>query len=150
MNTCEILKTLREKNGLTQEQLAERLLVTRQAVSRWENGETQPNTDTLKILSREFDVSVNTLLGSPRRLFCQCCGMPLTEDSLLSREKDGTFNEDYCKWCYTDGKFMYVSKEQLIDFIVTHIPDPAGTPEVDRRSFLDSQLSALRHWKQPE
>ena len=150
MNTCEILKTLREKNGLTQEQLAERLLVTRQAVSRWENGETQPNTDTLKILSREFDVSVNTLLGSPRRLFCQCGGMPLTEDSLLSRETDGTFNEDYCKWCYTDGKFMYVSKEPLIDFIVTHIPDPAGTPEEDRRSFLNSQLSALRHWRQPE
>ena len=82
--------------------------------------------------------------------FCQSCGMPLTEDSLLSRETDGTFNEDYCKWCYTDGKFMYVSKEQLIDFIVTHIPDPAGTPEEDRRSFLNSQLSALRHWKQPE
>ncbi|MBQ7183556.1 MAG: helix-turn-helix domain-containing protein [Clostridia bacterium] len=150
MDTCEILKTLREKNGMTQEQLAERLLVTRQAVSRWENGETQPNTDTLKILSREFDVSVNTLLGSPRQLYCQCCGMPLTEDSLLSREKDGTINEDYCKWCYTDGKFMYVSKDQLIDFIIAHIPDPAGTPDEDRRSFLGSQLSALKHWKQQE
>ena len=150
MDTCEILKTLREKNGMTQEQLAERLLVTRQAVSRWENGETQPNTDTLKILSREFDVSVNTLLGSPRQLYCQCCGMPLTEDSLLSREKDGTINDDYCKWCYTDGKFMYVSKDQLIDFIIAHIPDPAGTPDEDRRSFLGSQLSALKHWKQQE
>ena len=150
MDTCEILKTLREKNGMTQEQLVERLLVTRQAVSRWENGETQPNTDTLKILSREFDVSVNTLLGSPRQLYCQCCGMPLTEDSLLSREKDGTINEDYCKWCYTDGKFMYVSKDQLIDFIIAHIPDPAGTPDEDRRSFLGSQLSALKHWKQQE
>ena len=42
-----ILKNLREKNNLTQEQLAERVQVTRQAVSRWETGETQPNTDTL-------------------------------------------------------------------------------------------------------
>ena len=78
MEPYEILKTLREKRGLTQEQLAEKVLVTRQAVSRWETGETQPNTDTLKLLSREFDVSINTLLGSPRTLYCQCCGMPLT------------------------------------------------------------------------
>ena len=54
-----ILKNLREKNNLTQEQLAERVQVTRQAVSRWETGETQPNTDTLKLLSRVFDVSIS-------------------------------------------------------------------------------------------
>ena len=68
MEMREILKNLREKHGLTQEQMAERLMVTRQAVSRWETGETQPNTDTLKLLSSQFDVSINTLLGSPRLL----------------------------------------------------------------------------------
>ena len=47
MEMQAILKLLREKNNLTQEQMAERLMVTRQAVSRWENGETQPNTETL-------------------------------------------------------------------------------------------------------
>ena len=80
MTTCDILKELRQKHNLTQEELAERVLVTRQAVSRWETGETQPNTETLKLLSREYSVSINTLLGSPRQLFCQCCGMPLNED----------------------------------------------------------------------
>ena len=85
-------------------------MVTRQAVSRWENGETQPNTDTLKILSREFNISINTLLGSPRQLVCQCCGMPLSEDGMISREPDGSFNEDYCTWCYADGRFVYQSK----------------------------------------
>ena len=102
MATCDILKELREKHNLTQEELAERVLVTRQAVSRWETGETQPNTETLKLLSREYSVSINTLLGSPRQLFCQCCGMPLSEDENISREPDGFFNEDYCKWCYSD------------------------------------------------
>ena len=68
-----ILKNLREKNNLTQEQLAERVQVTRQAVCRWETGETQPNTDNLKLLSRGFAVANNTLLGSPRQLGCQCC-----------------------------------------------------------------------------
>ena len=47
MEIKDILKNLREKNNLTQEQMAERMMVTRQAVSRWETGETQPNTDTL-------------------------------------------------------------------------------------------------------
>ena len=84
METKDILRELREKHNLTQDQMAERVMVTRQAVSRWENGETQPNTETLKILSREFDVSINTLLGSPRQLICQCCGMPL-EDEIIGR-----------------------------------------------------------------
>ena len=93
--------------------MAKRVMVTRQAVSRWETGETQPNTDTLKLLSQEFEVSVNTLLGSPRQLICQCCGMPLNEDAFISREKDGSYNEDYCKWCYAEGKFVYQSRESL-------------------------------------
>ena len=63
METKDILRQLREKNDLTQDQMADRVMVTRQAVSRWETGETQPNTDTLKILSKEFNVSINTLLG---------------------------------------------------------------------------------------
>ena len=113
METKDILRQLREKNDLTQDQMADRVMVTRQAVSRWETGETQPNTDTLKILSKEFDVSINTLLGSPRQLVCQCCGMPLSEDSMISHEPDGSFNEDYCKWCYTDGEFAYKDKASM-------------------------------------
>ena len=102
MEMKDILKDLRGKNCLTQEQMAERLMVTRQAVSRWETGETQPNTDTLKLLSRKFNVSINTLLGSPRQLVCKCCGMPLSEDGLIGRALDGSYYEDFCKWCYGD------------------------------------------------
>ena len=147
METQNILKTLREKKGLTQEDLARKVLVTRQAVSRWENGDTQPNTETLKLLSKVFDVSINTLLGSPRTLFCQCCGMPLSEDGQISREPDGSFNEDYCTWCYTDGKFTYSSKDDLLDFLVGHMPNPEGLPDGERRRQYDSHLSRLSHWK---
>lgn len=112
METQDILKNLREKNHLTQEEMATRIHVTRQAVSRWETGDTLPNTETLKLLSREFNVSINTLLGSPRQLICQCCGMPLNEDDLISRESDGSYNEDYCKWCYADAN-LHMNQKNL-------------------------------------
>jgi len=147
MEVQEILKKLREKNNLTQEEMANRVNVTRQAVSRWENGETQPNPEMLKVLSREFDVSINTLLGSPRQLYCQCCGMPLSEDSMISRELDNSFNEDYCKWCYDDGEFVYTTKESLIDFLMQHMPNPQNQSESERRQFYDAMLSGLKRWK---
>ena len=147
MKTCEVLKSLREKQGLTQEQLAQKAMVTRQAVSRWETGETQPNTDTLQLLSAIFDVSINTLLGSPRTLYCQCCGMLLTEDSMISREINGSFNEDYCTWCYTGGSFVYTSREMLLDFLLAHSPNPDNTPEPQRRALYDGYLSQLKHWR---
>lgn len=74
MEIQDIIKKLREKSHLTQEQMAERLLVSRQAVSRWENGETQPDTESLKLLSKEFNVSINTLLGTPRQLIASAAG----------------------------------------------------------------------------
>jgi transcriptional regulator with XRE-family HTH domain len=46
--------------------MAGRLFVTRQAVSRWENGETMPNIDTLKLISAEFGILIDNLLGADR------------------------------------------------------------------------------------
>lgn len=145
MNTKDVILELRTKNGLSQEELAEKVFVTRQAVSRWENGETVPNTETLKILSRVFDVSINTLLGSPRKLICQCCGMPL-EDYSVSKETDGSFNEEYCKWCYNEGKFVYTSLEELTDFLVGHMSNEQFPPE-QVRAYLNEMLPKLNHWK---
>ena len=114
METKDIIFMLRTKSKLSQDELAEKLFVTRQAVSRWEKGETIPNTETLKLLSKLFNISINTLLGSPKQLMCQCCGMPL-EDNNISKETDGSFNEQYCKWCYADGKRIYTSGESVTE-----------------------------------
>ncbi len=146
MKTKEIIFELRMKNELSQDELAEKVCVTRQAVSRWETGETIPNTETLKLLSKLFDVSINTLLGSPRRLICQCCGMPL-DDSSISKETDGTFNEEYCKWCYSDGKFIYTSLEELVEFLVGHTSNEDWPPE-QARAYYEEQLPKLNYWKQ--
>ena len=67
MQTKDILLELRKKNNLSQDKMAEKLLVTRQAVSRWENGETIPNTDTLKIISKTFgDVHQHFAWAAPQ------------------------------------------------------------------------------------
>jgi len=145
METKDIIRQLREKNNLTQDQLAERVMVTRQAVSRWETGETQPNTDTLKLLSKEFDVSINTLLGSPRQLICQCCGMPL-DDSIIGRNKDGSLNEDYCQWCYADGTYTYSRMDDLIRVCVENMVKQ-GYPEDQARTYMEQLLPTLDYWK---
>ena len=145
METGEILRELRTREGLSQDALAEKVFVTRQAVSRWENGETVPGTETLKLLSRLFGVSINTLLGSPQKLICQCCGMPLT-DSDLGRDKDGTLNDSYCKWCYADGEYMYSDIDDLIEVCVRNMVSPEH-PEEEVRAYLKEALPKLDYWK---
>lgn len=148
MTTKDIILQLRTQNEMSQEALAEKVFVTRQAVSRWETGETIPNTETLKLLSRLFNVSINTLLGSPRQLICQCCGMPL-EDAIVSREKDGFFNEDYCKWCYADGEYMYADMDDLIDVCAKNMVSPEHS-EQDVRAYLKTMLPRLDYWRRHE
>ena len=145
METKTILHELRTKAGLSQDMLAEKVFVTRQAVSRWENGDTVPNTETLKLLSNLYGVSINTLLGSPQQLICQCCGMPL-EDALISHEKDGSLNEQYCKWCYADGTYQYSDMDDLIEVCVRNMTD-AAHPETEVRAYLRDMLPKLDYWK---
>lgn len=148
MDTKEVIFELRTKNGLSQDELAEKVFVTRQAVSRWENGETVPNTETLKLLSKLFGVSINTLLGAPHQLVCQCCGMPL-EDELIGRNQDGTLNEDYCKWCYADGTYTYSDMDELINVCIPHMVKE-GFSEEQARAYMKDQLPKLDYWKRYE
>ena len=145
MDAKDMILHLRTKKGLSQDELAERVFVTRQAVSRWENGETTPNIETLKLLSKVFDVSINTILGSPRQLICQCCGMPM-DDAVVSKEADGLFNEEYCKWCYADGEYMYHDMDDLIDVCVSHMANEQFTPE-QVRAYMRDMLPKLNYWK---
>lgn len=148
METKDILLALRTKNGLSQDALAQKCFVTRQAVSRWETGETLPNTETLKRLSQLYNVSINTLLGAPRTLICQCCGMPL-DDAAISREADGTFNEDYCTWCYSNGTYTYSNIDDLLDYLVQHMANDTWTPD-QVRTYFENLLPTLKHWQNTE
>ena len=60
----EIIREIRQNVNMTQDEMAQALYVTRQAVSRWESDETTPNIETLKQISKMFGVSLNRLLAT--------------------------------------------------------------------------------------
>lgn len=61
------IKNERKKLGITQEELAEKLSVTRQAISNWENGKTEPDIETLTKIAQIFDISIDELVdGIPK------------------------------------------------------------------------------------
>ena len=58
------IKSLRSRNNMSQDALAEKLNVTRQAISNWENSKTQPDADTLKNLGIIFNVTVDEIINN--------------------------------------------------------------------------------------
>ncbi|MBQ8555430.1 MAG: helix-turn-helix domain-containing protein [Clostridia bacterium] len=148
MEFKDIIVKLRRERGLSQDDLAARLYLTRQAISRWENGYAMPNVETLKALSTLFDVSINTLLGSPREPVCQCCGMPLT-DADMARDPDHTVNEDYCRYCRVDGTVQYRTLDEMVDFLVKGHFIPGMSDEA-AEAFYREQLPMLQYWREQE
>ena len=63
MEFNEKLQELRKKKGLTQEELAQQLYVSRTAISKWESGRGYPNIDSLKAISKFFSVTIDELLS---------------------------------------------------------------------------------------
>ena len=71
--------------------------------------------------------------------------MPL-EDEIISREKDGFMNEDYCKWCYADGNYMYSDMDDLIDVCVKNMANEEHS-EKELREYQLRTLPKLDYWK---
>ena len=90
---------------------------------------------------------MNTKETVERRI-CQCCGMPL-DDDMIGRNQDGSPNEDYCKWCYADGKYTYSDMEELIDVCIPHMVEQ-GFSEEQARVYMKEMLPRLDYWKRYE
>lgn len=151
MNTKDSILKLRKSLDLSQVEFAEKLSVTRQAVSRWENGVTIPSTDMLKLIAQTFCVSVDHLLGHP--IECQSCGMLLEQDINKGTEKDGSKCEEYCAFCYQQGKFTKnITMEEMVEENLRDLDtwnQAAGlqlTQDVAREQ-LRKYLPTLKRWK---
>ncbi|MCL2512388.1 MAG: helix-turn-helix domain-containing protein [Oscillospiraceae bacterium] len=127
MTAAESLLELRKNNNLSQEEFAEKLMITRQAVSRWETGETVPNTDTLKIISETFGISVNSLLGSAQNTKPDSKSRYGLSNEILLKFRDlivndNGFNMDKVQGCYydedtADGVFIRNHYKQILQAV---------------------------------
>ncbi|WP_301871595.1 zinc ribbon domain-containing protein [Collinsella tanakaei] len=142
----DTLAQLRRERGLTQEELASRLYITRQAVSRWETGATEPGIDMIKLIARELEVPVMRLLDMPEH-YCQSCGMMFTGPDQHGHEADGTETEDFCRWCYDQGAYTYeTTMEEMIEDCAPRMAEHMGWSVDECASLLGAVLPNLRRW----
>ena len=128
MNLGERLTKLRKSKGLSQEQLAEELDLTRQTISKWELGQSAPDIDYLIKLSNYFGVTTDYLIKgnqpnniSPSDITCLKSNDDECVEALSS-------NENYHKWyCYLGGIVMGVCLIGIIAFVICSALNPWTT-----------------------
>ncbi|MDO5334467.1 MAG: zinc ribbon domain-containing protein [Coriobacteriia bacterium] len=151
MSVGQTIQNARKKAGLTQEQLAAKVFVTRQAVSRWEMGESEPGIDMRKLLASILNVPVAELLDLPDAPTCQCCGTPFDVPNMpFGTNADGTENPDYCGWCYKNGQFTGASLDETIERNVPYLMEATGYTAEEAVSFMGAVLPTLKHWNTAE
>lgn len=82
--------------------------------------------------------------------FCQCCGMPLENETMYGTEKDGSKNEDYCNYCYENGAVTFPgTMEEMIAICVPHMMEanPDMTAEQATQQ-MQAYFPTLKHWQQ--
>ena len=147
MEVREAIAKARKDAGLTQEQLAGKLYVTRQAVSRWETGESEPGIDMRKAIAKELGVPAVSLLGLPDEPACQCCGTPFSVPNMpFGTNDDGSENEDYCKWCYENGSFTSSGLDEIIEHNAPFLMEATGYTREEAVSFMGIVLPSLKRW----
>ena len=153
MTTAEVLLDIRKKNNFTQDEMADKLYVTRQAVSRWENGETMPSIDTLKAISTTFEIDAATLLGLSEPPVCQSCAMPLKEIADFGTNSDNTVTTEYCGHCFQEGAYTHNrTLEEMVEANLRFLSEfNAGNDtnysEEDARTILKMHLATLKRWQ---
>ena len=149
MTIKEALPAIRKEKGMTQEELAAKVYVTRQAVSRWETGETTPSIDMAKLLASVLDVPVMRLLDLPQEPACQCCGTPFSVPNMdKGTDADGTENPAFCKWCYDGGEFADATMDEVIEKSAPYLMQATGVSLDEAVSFMGALLPTLDRWKQ--
>ena len=148
MAISDVLPQIRKQRGLTQEELARKVYVTRQAVSRWEKGETTPSIDMAKLLASVLDVPVMHLLDLPHDDACQCCGTPFSVPNMdKGTNADGTENPSFCKWCYDKGQFESQTMDEVIEKSAPYLVQATGVSLDEAVSFMGALLPTLDRWK---
>lgn len=142
MAFAENLIAVRRAHNLTQEQLAAKLFVTRQAVSRWERGEVTPGIDMMKLIAAVTGEPLSHLLEMPEH-YCESCGMYLTPDD-CGTDASGKKTDHYCKWCYEQGEYTYeTTMEAMIEDCAPRLAENTGMTLDEAVSLMGAVLPQL-------
>lgn len=116
MSLCEKLQTLRKKNGLSQEELAEKLGISRQAVSKWESGQSAPDLNKLIIISKLYNVTVDSLVKDNDEF-------DFPQDSVINNkeEVDNKRTQIVLNFNNNSLEYEYKSKRILFGLPLVHI-----------------------------
>lgn len=125
MSLSTKLVSLRKEHNLTQMELAEKLNVSRQAVSRWEVGAAVPSTDNLKVLSELYGVSVDVILKGE--------GEIVSPDLSSSDELSETQN---CRKCNRKSKILFACFLILVALLAAIAAGIAGSNESEGNTDL--------------
>lgn len=78
---------------------------------------------------------------------CQSCGMPITLNEQLGKNKDGSISNDYCKYCYKDGEFIdNVSMDEYIE-MCSQYGEQAGMTNEEMKVLCTKLFPTLKRWK---
>ena len=146
MAFAEKLVALRRAHNLTQEELAAKLYVTRQAVSRWERGEVTPGIDMLKLIAAVTGEPLPHLLEMPEH-YCESCGMYLSNPEEFGTDSAGHKTDHYCKWCYDQGRYTYeTTMEAMIEDCAPRLAENTGMTLDEAVSLMGAVLPQLERW----
>jgi transcriptional regulator with XRE-family HTH domain len=136
----------REKNRLSQEELADKIGVSRQSVSKWELGQALPEIDKIVALSKLFEITTDELLLTDEGE-CQSCAMPFKYGK-HGTNADGTVNSDYCEHCFEKGKFKYpnATMDGVIDVRIQYIVPHVYPDHETARKAMQEHFPTLKRW----
>lgn len=79
--------------------------------------------------------------------YCQSCSMPLVSPQLLGTEKDGSKNQDYCKYCYQEGSFIH--PQTTLTEMISQVINQMETMHIDSKTIKQtvSILPDLKRWQ---
>lgn len=153
MSISKKILDIRKANHLSQDEFANKLFVTRQAVSRWENSETTPTVPMLEYICKTFKVDANTLFGMEEAPICQSCGVVMIKASVLGENKDESINDDFCNYCFVKGEFSpEKTPDEMVEAMMPYLDEynaQSGNnyTEEEARVVLKEYLLTLKRWK---
>lgn len=145
MSLAKNIQFLREKHGLTQEDLSEYLCVSRQSISKWETGVAFPDTEKIIALCDKFDISMDLLVRGDLTANDSDCDFPIKEnfvkDEILNNQNEtdeNIFDENYSK-----QKDNVEDNLKYDESVADNIQSDENDPKFERSERLSQSVCGL-------